>query len=212
MEESGSHTGSGDATALNDATKSWTTDAWVGYWVVNLTDGSRGRIAGNTADTITAVLGGGDENDWDVGDAYKIVRAKSPLVAGEAATFDNYTSYSLGINGVMIDIAGLPARGIAHHGRFSFRVGNSDTPESWQTLAEASIAMPAIAQREISMDQPGVSRVSLVWPDAPSRSNGSGATVLATPNTGLTAADDFFGTLPARRAIPPTTRWSIFPT
>ncbi len=191
-EDSGTYLGSNNQSQLIDATKSWSTNAWVGYWIVNPTDGSHGRITANTADTITATLARGAENDWDSGDGYKIVRSKTPLVAGEKATFDHYSNYSLGLNGIMVDIAGLPAGAVLGTEDFSFHVGNSNTPGSWQTLAQASIALPTIAAPRELADQPGVSRITLTWPDNAIVKRWLQVTVLATPQTGLAAADEFF--------------------
>lgn len=69
---SGTHDGAGDSATLTDSGESWTVDEFVGYTIYNTTDGSQGLITANTATTITAVLEGGTENDWDVSDAYKI--------------------------------------------------------------------------------------------------------------------------------------------
>lgn len=68
----GTHTGSNDAAVLTDSGKSWTTDEWVGRKIINVTDGSEGTIKANTATTITVSLYGGQDNDWDSGDAYII--------------------------------------------------------------------------------------------------------------------------------------------
>ncbi|MCK4677862.1 MAG: right-handed parallel beta-helix repeat-containing protein, partial [Bacteroidales bacterium] len=68
----GSHTGSDNAAILEDNTKSWTSNAFIGFTVLNTTDGSSGTITANTAITITATLSGGDENDWDTNDDYDI--------------------------------------------------------------------------------------------------------------------------------------------
>ncbi len=71
--EGGVHDGSANAAVLTDSTKSWTTSEWVGYRIKNTTDGSFAIITANTATTITGVLEGGTDNDWDVSDAYVIV-------------------------------------------------------------------------------------------------------------------------------------------
>ncbi len=70
----GTHDGSNDAAVLTDSGESWTTDEWVGYTIKNITDGSQALITANTATTITGVLYGGTENDWDSGDTYHIAR------------------------------------------------------------------------------------------------------------------------------------------
>lgn len=70
-------TGTDDTSAaaafLTDSSASWTIDEWVGFRVVNETDGSSGVITANTATTITATLSGGVGNNWDSGDVYSIV-------------------------------------------------------------------------------------------------------------------------------------------
>ena len=71
--EGGTHTGSADAAILTDSTKSWTVNQWVDYRIKNTTDGSFATITANTATTITGVLQGGTDNDWDASDAYVIV-------------------------------------------------------------------------------------------------------------------------------------------
>jgi hypothetical protein len=71
--EGGAHDGSADAAVLTDSTKSWTNDQWIGYRIRNTTDGSFATITDNDATTITGVLEGGTDNDWDVSDAYVIV-------------------------------------------------------------------------------------------------------------------------------------------
>ncbi len=68
----GTHTGSNNASTLTDSGASYTTDEYVGYTIYNTTDGSQGLITANTATTITAILYGGTENDWDTNDVYVI--------------------------------------------------------------------------------------------------------------------------------------------
>ena len=53
---------------------------------------------------------------------------KRALLPGQTATFANYTSYDSGINGIMVDIAGLPVRQRLTADDFQFLVGNSNDP------------------------------------------------------------------------------------
>jgi len=69
---SGTHDGSGNAAVLTDTTQDWVVDQFVGLTISNDTDGSTSTITANTATTITGVLAGGTDNDWDVSDAYSI--------------------------------------------------------------------------------------------------------------------------------------------
>ncbi|MDY6987283.1 MAG: cytochrome c3 family protein [Thermodesulfobacteriota bacterium] len=87
--EGGSHTGANDQVVLTDATKNWAVDELVGFSVYNSNDGSQGIITANSADTITAALINGCENDWDSGDSYKLVIANSRVVVADAIGFDS---------------------------------------------------------------------------------------------------------------------------
>jgi len=68
----GTHTGSNNAAVLTDSTKGWIVDELVGLTVYNVTDGSNAVITANTANTITATLAGGTDNDWDTNDVYAV--------------------------------------------------------------------------------------------------------------------------------------------
>jgi len=76
--QSGTHDGAANAAVLTDSTASWTTNEWVDYWIKNTTDGSVALITANTATTITGVLYGGTDNDWDISDAYEIQVGLNP--------------------------------------------------------------------------------------------------------------------------------------
>ncbi len=108
------------------------------------------------------------------------------------ATFANYSSYSRGINGVMIDVLNLPGAVLSAANDFTFKVGNDSNPANWQTLAVA----PTILVR------PGAgannsSRIELTWPDGTIRNQWLQVTLKATANTGITTADVFyFGSAP----------------
>jgi len=56
---------------------------------------------------------------------------KRPLLPGDVASLVNYTSYSLGLNGLMIDIANLPDGFFPDINDFAFRVGNNSAPATW---------------------------------------------------------------------------------
>src|SRR5262245_61402273 len=51
----------------------------------------------------------GDDVAVNASDDSAIATDKSALLPGGTASFANYSSYSGGINGVMVDIAGLPS-------------------------------------------------------------------------------------------------------
>ena len=83
----GDHDGSANAAVLTDTTATWTTNEHVGSILKNITDGSETVVTGNTATTITGVLGGGAENDWDVSDEYQIINGGWTCVRGGTYKF-----------------------------------------------------------------------------------------------------------------------------
>jgi hypothetical protein len=134
----------------------------------------------------------GNSTAANAADDGAIAPDKEALLSGETAGFENYTSYSRGINGLMIDIAGLPGTPSADD--FEFKAGNNDDPSSWTEHA----APTTIAVR-LGAGVNGSDRVTLIWPNH-DRLNPAGTAVAnqwlqvrvkATADTGL-AADDVF--------------------
>jgi parallel beta-helix repeat protein len=68
----------------------------------------------------------GNDGAANAADDGAIAPDKTALLPGETAAFANYTSYSRGINGIMVDIESLPGTPTAAD--FTFRVGNPDHP------------------------------------------------------------------------------------
>ncbi len=99
----GTHTGSDNAAALTDSTKSWKTSELVGRTVYNTTDASSGTITANTSTTITATLAGGTGNDWDEGDEY-LVQDPSSI----PQTFTNYVRTKVASSGAYEFYAVIP--------------------------------------------------------------------------------------------------------
>ena len=106
------------------------------------------------------------------------------LPGGGKAAFANYTSFSRGLNGIMIDVFGLPASTLGA-ADFVFRYGNTDTPSRW-----ARAANPATIAVRAGAGACGSDRVTLIWPDrAVPNANWLQVTVLANDRTGLAAND-----------------------
>ncbi len=85
---------------------------------------------------------------------------KQALLPGQSATFDHYTSYSLGINGIMVDLGGVPDEIVPDADNFQFTIGNSNDPATWLPAPEPI----AVTLRENA----GVNesdRVTIVWED-----------------------------------------------
>ncbi len=120
---------------------------------------------------------------------------KTALLPCETATFANYTTYSKGLNGIMIDIAGLVAT--PNLDDFIFKVGNSNDVSSW-TAAPAPQA--PVVRWGAGVDDSD--RITLIWADddpyTDQREPGSISnqwlqiTVRATDNTGLEADHVFY--------------------
>ena len=117
-----------------------------------------------------------------------IATDKTALFPGEPAAFVNYTSYTRGINGIMVDIRLLadPTEvGDGDFSEFTFKVGNDDSPGDWSPAVDPV----DVDVREIGGD---VHRVTIIWADnAIPNKNWLEVTVKQHVATGL-AADDVF--------------------
>jgi subtilisin family serine protease len=122
------------------------------------------------------------------GDDNAIAADKAALLRGAGpATFANYTSYSKGINGVMVDVRNLPAGDLTADD-FAFNLGtDSDLLASWQ---------PAPTPRAVSVRRgegvDGSDRVTLTFADGAIKNTWLRVTVLANDHTGLAAPDVFY--------------------
>jgi parallel beta-helix repeat protein len=114
-----------------------------------------------------------------------IASNKSALLPGETATFANITSYSRGINGIMVDIKGLPTDTL-HASDFEFKVGNGDG--SWTILEDPSISIAVAKNAGVG----GSDRITITWADNIIQNEWLQVTVKANANTGLAAADVFY--------------------
>lgn len=86
--DGGTGTAASSGQVLADTGQSWTIDALIGYSVKNVTDGSWGIITDNTATTITTVLEGGTNDDFESGDDYLVgIPVNSNAAAGISHRF-----------------------------------------------------------------------------------------------------------------------------
>jgi hypothetical protein len=114
-----------------------------------------------------------------------IATDKTALLPGGTATFANVSSYTRGINGLMVDIANLP--GTVTAGDFDFKIGNNNTVSGWAALATA----PTVSIRA-GAGVGGSSRVTLIWPSGAIIKQWLQVTVKANGNTGLATPDVFY--------------------
>ena len=96
------------------------------------------------------------------------------------SNFSNITTYSRGLNGVMIDIAGLSTSAALGADDFVFRTGGVSDRNEW-SKAPAPAALTLRRGAGIN----GSDRVTLVWPDGAIRNTWLQITVLPTADTGL---------------------------
>ena len=89
-----------------------------------------------------------------------IASDKSALLSGAGpATFTNVTSYTRGINGIMVDISG-PHPGITAND-FTFKVGNNNLPSSWSAAPQPTTVTVRAGGGAVS----GSDRVEILWAD-----------------------------------------------
>jgi hypothetical protein len=130
---------------------------------------------------------------WDGGDPggnaaddLAIATDKSALKPGQTATFANYTSYSRGINGIMVDVLGLSNPAALTLDDFQFRVGRSNDLSRWSVapLPEMSIRLGA------GVD--GSDRITFVWPSNQIEQEWLEVTVKSNARTLLPRDDVFY--------------------
>ena len=120
---------------------------------------------------------------------------KTALLAGQTASAANITSYGRGINGVMVDVLGLPAGtitgGLLGVNDVAIRTSSSTAPNAWSTgPAPTSVTVRPGA------GVGGSDRVTLAWADGTIVNRWVEVTLLANTDTGLAAPDVFaFGNL-----------------
>ena len=116
-----------------------------------------------------------------------IATDKAPLRLGGVATFTNYTSYSKGINGIIVDLAGVANPNAITAADFRIVMGNDNIPTAWP-----SAPAPASVTARVGAGVGGSTRVTLIWPDNTLTNIWIGISTLASPATGLRVEDQFF--------------------
>jgi uncharacterized delta-60 repeat protein len=109
---------------------------------------------------------------------------KEALRPGQTATFRNVSSYSRGLNGIMIDLPALfGSPGIVH---FRFQVGTGGDPTTWPDAPT-----PGMDPRH-RVPSDGYDRVTIRWPDGAVRNQWLRVTVKANEWTRLATPDVFY--------------------
>jgi len=126
----------------------------------------------------------GNDAEANIADDYAIAADKLALLPGETASAANYTSYTRGINGIMVDIDALPGEVTAAD--FEFEVNSAGDPDTW-TSAPAPISITIRGSEGVGQSD----RVTIIWGDNAIENQWVKMTVKANANTGL-AEDDVF--------------------
>jgi len=132
----------------------------------------------NQSGTASPLRYDGNDPAIDANDDLAIATNKIALLPGQTATFANVSSYSKGINGVMIDLAG--PHGAISASDFVFRVGNNNSPNSW-SVAPAPNSISVRAGAGVS----GSDRIELTWANGAITKQWLEVIVLANGNTNL---------------------------
>lgn len=143
-------------------------------------------IAGRFVFYNNSLYDGNDPSANAATDSGAIAPDKSALLPGQTSTVANYTNYFKGINGIMIDVSGLPAAGVTA-ADFTFAAGNSTTPGSW-----AAVPAPASTTLFRGQGTGGSDRIELIWPDNSIQNTWLQVTLNANSRTGLATADTFY--------------------
>lgn len=129
----------------------------------------------------------GNNAEANAADDAAIATDKAALLPGLKAGFTNYTSYARGLNGVMVDISGVPLDGSPTLADFSLRMGNDNASTAWSSApAPVSVALRRGAGTG------GSDRLTLVWGTNAVRNAWLEIRVLAGGRTGLEADDVFY--------------------
>jgi hypothetical protein len=154
---------------------------------------------GNMTNVAATVVGRSifyNQSSWDgnsalinaVNDNAAIAPDKTAYLPGAGvAVAANITSFSRGINGMIVDLS----TGVNHAGitasDFTFKVGNNNTPNTW-AAAPAPSAISVIPGGGVG----GADRVEITWTTGTITNQWLEVQVLATVNTGLADTDVHF--------------------
>ncbi len=116
---------------------------------------------------------------------------KTPLLPGQSSSFANYTNYSLGLNGIVVDIAGLPA------GTTGSQLLSSMRFAQWNGISAGGFAaLPSAAIPNVTVlgfvGTGSSARVQITFPDNTLQNTWLRVTVLADNTTKLLTNDVFY--------------------
>ncbi len=128
----------------------------------------------------------GDTSGPDEADDAAIAGNKSALLPGGTGSFTNISTYSKGINGVMIDVENLVNTSLSTSD-FTFSVGNNNTPGGW-TSAPSPTSISVRAGDGVD----GSDRITIIWNDEEIVNTWLRVALASTTDTGLASPDIFY--------------------
>jgi ELWxxDGT repeat protein len=185
------------AATVGDKVVFWADDGVHGYepWVAAHDPAAAAaapRVVARRAFYNHSAFDGGDASPTAADDA-AVAPGRFPVLSGDDPTIGDPTNYARGLNGVFVDIAGLPAGANLSADDFTFRRGNLGDSIRW---APAEPPQSVTVRRGAGVG--GSDRITLVWPDYDSANpNATVAndwlevTVKSNGNTGLSSPDLF---------------------
>lgn len=129
----------------------------------------------------------GDDPSINAADDTAIATDKTALLPGQTATFENYTSYVNGVNGVIVDIENLANPSALSASDFVFSVGNGSDQNDFSLLTTT----PTVSVRT-NAGVSGSDRVTVTFPSGTVTGQWLAVTVLANGITGLNQNDLFY--------------------
>lgn len=119
-------------------------------------------------------------------DRAAVATDKRALMPGEAGTINNVTSYSRGINGIIVELSGLSTSANLTAADFQFRTGNRTEPGGFT----AATPLQVVTLRSPVPEAPA--SVHITFADGAIVNRWLQVTVLSNANTGLTQPDVFY--------------------
>lgn len=121
-------------------------------------------------------------SSFDAGGDLESTSGKTPLLPGETATFENYHSYSKGINGMVLEVNELPTvpNSTNFDQFFEFRIGNSDDVSTWATAPS-----PTAVTYQTNSTPGGSDFIFLTWADEAIKNVWLEVTFLSNSTTGF---------------------------
>jgi hypothetical protein len=127
----------------------------------------------------------GQNGSSNIADNLAVATDKQALLPGQTATFQNYTSYSNGTNGIIIDVKNF--EGVISLDDFTLKVGNNSDPSTWQDAPE-----PAFVAMYPGFGVGGTTRFELLWDNGSIENEWLQVTLKADAVTKLAAPDVFY--------------------